>query len=397
MLKILLIAAIVATATAGTCKSTSCSYSSGHTHVYSKMLNDDGSANTSHERWHCQKSGSSGCACTCADALKCTLTHHHTSGYKRSFDHCEPAAAPVAKCARIGETASYAISDDVFFKGAYIQLGINRHGYCGTKSRVPVERGWVRHRHINTGLCAVADPHKDGWNRKRAGAKHNFHGPFTIPGSPQEAWVLGYYHYGTRKVSDFGRAGFRDPNGFRCTIVDQTNAAAGQLKATSTCSNSAISVTQVVGFAACDISVNWDVTVAARTGGITNVVYLRNLDPDNDQDKSGSYMTKNTILGQRTTGSKYSFVSATSLMGSDSFFGLFSRDSRSRVRYGGFNNDDPWTNEFNKATSTYRTGAATNCDCAIDIQFRLGNIGSGSSTKFNMKWVFAKDEDLSKL
>jgi hypothetical protein len=155
--------------------------------------------------------------------------------------------------------------------------------------------------------------------------------------------VLGYCHCGTRKVSDFGRAGFSDPNGFRCTIVDQTSAAAGQLKATSTCSSFAISVTQVVGFAACDISVNWDVTVAARTSGITNVVYLRNLDPDNDQDKSGSYMTKNTIIGLRTTGSKYSFVSATSLMGSDSFFGLFSRDSRSRVRYGGFNNDDPWT------------------------------------------------------
>jgi hypothetical protein len=94
MFKIVLLCAIVATASAGTCKTTTCKYTSdGHTHVYSKRLNNDGTANADHERWHCQKSGRSGCACTCADALKCTLTHHHTSGYKRSFDHCGPKKA----------------------------------------------------------------------------------------------------------------------------------------------------------------------------------------------------------------------------------------------------------------------------------------------------------------
>jgi hypothetical protein len=317
-----------------------------------------------------------------------------------------PTKAPTAPlCKRASETASVVVKDDIFFKGAYIQLGINRHAYCGTHAKVPVSSGWVKHAHINSGLCAVADPHKDGWNRRPDGKKDNFHGPFTVPGSPQEAWVIGYYQSGSRKVSDFGRAGFRDPNGFKCTIKDQTNKAAGQLGATSVCKNSALEVTHVIGFAACDTAVNWDVTVKALTGGITNVVYLRNLDPDNDLDthsaktsgRSGTFVTRNTILGQVTTGSKYSLVAATSNVGTDSFFGLFSRDSRSRARYGGFNNDDPWTAEFNKVSSTYKTSATILCDCAIDMQFRLGNVASGKSTTFNMKWVFDKKEDLSLL
>jgi hypothetical protein len=144
------------------------------------------------------------------------------------------------------------------------------------------------------------------------------------------------------------------------------------------------------------------VTIKALRGGITNVVYLRNLDPDNDLEKKGgsrsrTFVTRNTILGQISTGSKYSLVAATSNVGTDSFFGLFSRDARSRARYGGFNNDDPWTAEFNKVSSTYKTSATTLCDCAIDMQFRLGNLASGKSTTFNMKWVFDKKENLSLL
>jgi len=94
MFKLCLLA-MIGVAAAGTCATTSCTYIAGHTHVFSKMLNDDGTANADHERWHCEKSGT-GCTCTCDDALLCTVNHHHTSGYQRAFDHCEAKAAPVA-------------------------------------------------------------------------------------------------------------------------------------------------------------------------------------------------------------------------------------------------------------------------------------------------------------
>jgi hypothetical protein len=65
-----------------TCAHTTCSYSSGRTHVYT-FGNTYGPA----EKWHCEKSGS-GCKCVCHSSLQCALRHHHTSGYKKTFEHC---------------------------------------------------------------------------------------------------------------------------------------------------------------------------------------------------------------------------------------------------------------------------------------------------------------------
>jgi hypothetical protein len=35
-------------------------------------------------------------SCKCAAALNCNLRHHHTSGYKKDFEHCTPTPAPTA-------------------------------------------------------------------------------------------------------------------------------------------------------------------------------------------------------------------------------------------------------------------------------------------------------------
>jgi hypothetical protein len=59
------------------CKNTICTYVNGRTLVSSK----------NNDKWHCEKSGT-GCACVCHNSLKCTLRHHHVSGYKKSFNHC---------------------------------------------------------------------------------------------------------------------------------------------------------------------------------------------------------------------------------------------------------------------------------------------------------------------
>merc|ERR1712086_1067340 len=32
--------------------------------------------------------GQAACGCMCHSKYSCTLTHHHTSGYKRAFNHC---------------------------------------------------------------------------------------------------------------------------------------------------------------------------------------------------------------------------------------------------------------------------------------------------------------------
>lgn len=60
------------------CANTVCSYSNGQTIVNARMP---------HENWKCQKSGN-GCVCECDNTFKCTLIHHHATGYKKSIHHC---------------------------------------------------------------------------------------------------------------------------------------------------------------------------------------------------------------------------------------------------------------------------------------------------------------------
>jgi len=64
------------------CKHVICSYSNGNTIVtYSSFFAP------SQEKWHCEKKGND-CVCSCHPKFKCTLNHHHTSGYQKAIHHC---------------------------------------------------------------------------------------------------------------------------------------------------------------------------------------------------------------------------------------------------------------------------------------------------------------------
>jgi hypothetical protein len=78
-----------------TCKTTTCQYSAGQTHVFQKFLDNSGTPIRAPEHWHCEKTPC-GCSCKCAASLNCNLRHHHTSGYKKDFEHCTPTPAPTA-------------------------------------------------------------------------------------------------------------------------------------------------------------------------------------------------------------------------------------------------------------------------------------------------------------
>merc|ERR1719504_218084 len=62
----------------GNCAKTRCVYSNGQTEIFTT---------TPYENFHCEKLGN-GCKCACHKTLKCALRHHHTSGYKKTFEHC---------------------------------------------------------------------------------------------------------------------------------------------------------------------------------------------------------------------------------------------------------------------------------------------------------------------
>ena len=83
-------------------------------------------------------------------------------------------------------------------------------------------------------------------------------------------------------------------------------------------------------------------------------------------------------------------MAASSAYGTVSYFALFSRDSRSYVRYGGFHNTDPYTTEFDRYATTYKAGQTTTRDQAIDVMFKLGSLANGDSASTDFYYVMDK-------
>ena len=104
---------------------------------------------------------------------------------------------------------------------------------------------------------------------------------FTMPGTPHESWMVGYFKDGVKQpLQCAGRDGdnVNCTSSFTCSVEDLS--ARGVLSATSVCANSDIVVTQTASFAAKDLFVHTNVRVEALVPGLTNVRYMRNVDPD---------------------------------------------------------------------------------------------------------------------
>jgi hypothetical protein len=75
------------------CAQTFCEYVDGETTVMGLL--------SKKEQWHCEKTTEKkfvkkmkkvvtvvSCKCVCHESLGCSIRHHHTSGYTKTFEHC---------------------------------------------------------------------------------------------------------------------------------------------------------------------------------------------------------------------------------------------------------------------------------------------------------------------
>merc|ERR1711871_360089 len=160
---------------------------------------------------------------------------------------------------------------------------------------------------MGSGLSLVADHHRDGWNETQN--KLLFSSDFVMPGAPHESWMLGYFKDGEKNVQCEGRAGHDQcTSNFKCSVHDRSFR--GILRATSICANNDARVTQTAVFAANSLAVRVEVNVQVLVDGITDVKYMRNVDPDTHR----GFNTSNEIFGQaQGSGGKsgaYSYVGA---------------------------------------------------------------------------------------
>jgi len=307
-----------------------------------------------------------------------------------SSDRTCKKACSAGTAAEIAQVESHTQGDDLFLKGAYLEVGMNKRGYYGTHDNPPpsfVAFSMQKGGTLQKGLNVIADHHRDGWDR----TKHrlNFAGDYAMPGSPHESWMVGYKASGTH-VQCAGRAGFGGcSNNFRCSGKDLSDSKTGVLKATSMCENNDVKVIQTVSFGASDLYMRTHVSVQAKKA-LADVRWMRNVDPDNDRSSGRSYTTRNRILGQIANGDAYTAVRAASNHGTHSWMALYTQHPNSFAKWGGFHNTDPYTNAFEQYGTTFSKGKEEIADAATDLMIKLGDLNVGKTANFDFYYVFDK-------
>jgi len=137
---------------------------------------------------------------------------------------------------------------------------------------------------------------------------------------------------------------------------------------------------------------------------LTDVYYMRTVDPDQEQPFTGNFNTNNYVAYQRyETGDPAGYVhptipnlclvAASGVRYPELYMGLGSVDSHCRVNtHPGlehFRPEDTWTKN---AWKGYDSGSPWNADQATDLAFRYSSIDPGASVQFKFSYVLLESD-----
>lgn len=210
-------------------------------------------------------------------------------------------------------------SGNAFLTNGFVEVGSRPNGTFGSSVSAPA--GYHPRTTSGTILGFRADRDQDGWG---VGVDD---GDFFTPGSPYEGWG---FQVGDGATTRWNTNNGTDiPGTYSGTVLSGNTA---QATWSSTAPVDGLSVTQVDTVPSGDLYLGVDVTLTNTTGStMTNVYYVRGLDPDNCKmvstvscdsdgdgvaDSTGVYSTHNTIVEQERDGDPLSVASATQTDGS---------------------------------------------------------------------------------
>lgn len=301
----------------------------------------------------------------------------------------------------VGEVSAQLVGDNVFLKGNYIEVGIAKNQQFGSHGAAPTgyhPRGWSSYPANSLGF--VADPALDGWT---AGYP-NYIGCYFLPGYPQEGWDMSINGVWIRGYAgDWGYLppGFIVTGGTMTTSGSNTDYYIEGPKKYGVWEGyfGDLAIKSVTSFDT--TKVFFTVQVNLKNEGSTtlsNLYYSRTLDPDNESvvPGGGNPTTVNVIEYQPDLdeGDYRALVSATGLaFPSLSYLGIGAFDCRAKVYIypGGLN---PSVGPHNIGSDAFfKTKDYTNtADCAIGINFELGDLEPGDSTTFTYSYILSSDD-----
>ncbi|NQX78412.1 gliding motility-associated C-terminal domain-containing protein [Gilvibacter sp.] len=274
--------------------------------------------------------------------------------------------------------------DDAFAKGNFIEIGINQNGTFGVPNDQNPGPPYHDSRETGNDLFGfIANPTMDGWV--------DYDGDFFTPGSPEEGWGIEY----DGAVWNNNLASPNQVPGAISGAGILTDPCFGDFAQISW--NGFIDGIEIIR----NFSVSRDglfIRMEQRLTNLdavpkTNLYWMNNVDPDNNQTINGTFTTDQELIAQPSGGIDIlGFVCASQgpLGGTDangSSVCYYVQDERARVTYGGFSNRDP-SDIWNGVGFEQTEGATNTADEAISIAYFFGDLAPGESVNFTYFYVF---------
>lgn len=274
---------------------------------------------------------------------------------------------------------------EVFLQGNYLELGVHLAGSLGSAGKAPM--GF--HNSSFPGdrrLGLVCDFQKDGWNVGTPPQTSDIVVSFV----PVEGWsVKCDTASGSRNFANYGLMGNMDVPMADLYFTNNGTMRSVIWKGTANSGSAKLDIKQTISIDQNDIYVLFNVSFTnSGTTTLSNLRYVRIVDPDQEASFTGDSRTSNYALNATWNGQPVPnacFVMSKGLQYGVPF-GLGTVDSRAAASVVDVSKRDP-DNVLNGG-SPPDAGTPLVADMALGLAFRLGTLAPGQTTTINFAMIF---------
>ncbi|MEN9339507.1 MAG: hypothetical protein RIQ62_819 [Bacteroidota bacterium] len=289
-----------------------------------------------------------------------------------------------------------------FLQQNRLEIGIANNGAYGTPENCPLgyhpnnnpifantynpaTGAYMQHA---TALGFVADWDSNGW----AVGTPPYFGDYFLPGTPQEGWSI---EVGGIRCdafsSEYQTSGTTGFVGTLSGTNQYVTTAAGATTSLWTGSMGNLQIKQLTRVKQNKLYFTTNVKLY-NTGGtpLSNVYYMRTLDPDNDVSISNNFSTTNVITYALPNPGNKTLVGCTAVIDTNAYLGLGTIDCRSKAfinNFGLFPPTDTLGYLFSGTHPDLVYTGTLQQDVGVGIVWQLGNILPGDSTELNFAYI----------
>ncbi len=284
------------------------------------------------------------------------------------------AGLPTAVSAQI-------VGTNAFMQGDFVEIGVNQCGAYGSSGAAPAG---YHPTMVSDALGFVADDDMDGWV---GGTFPPYCGDYFLPGSPVEGWGVqigaSTWYNTNSNCAPFaipGSIASYDAVGDIITVVWEGNITSEDVSITQT---TTLIVDKRYFVTRINICNN-------DTETKNDIYYKRNVDPDNDQPWSGSFVTENVIISNPPADENALVTSEGLTYGC--FLGLGARTPNARVSWGNFATTTGTPSQVYAGTGGFSITGSSTGDIANSIAFYVETLAPGECACFAFAYILDAEE-----